>query len=75
MATVNGETKQDGDLGQQIWKVPEIIANLSTFIHLKPGDLIMTGTPAGVGPLNGGDVVEGMIEGIGTITFTMGPKP
>ena len=72
---VNGEVKQDGDLGQQIWKVPEIVANLSTFIHLKAGDLIMTGTPAGVGPLLGGDVVEGSIENVGDITFTMGPKP
>lgn len=73
--TVNGKIKQDGDLAQQIWKVPEIVANLSTFIHLQPGDLIMTGTPAGVGPLNAGDRVEGRIDQIGTIAFVMGPKP
>ena len=73
--SVNGETKQDGDLAQQVWKVPEIVANLSTFIQLKPGDLIMTGTPAGVGPLVGGDVVRGSIEGIGALEFTVGDKP
>ena len=73
--SVNGETRQDGDLAQQVWKVEEIVANLSTYVQLQPGDLIMTGTPAGVGPLNGGDTVSGSIEGIGELTFTLGPKP
>jgi len=73
--TVNGDIKQDGDLGQQIWKVPEVVSNLSTYVALQPGDLIMTGTPAGVGPLEPGDKIEGEIEAIGTITFTMGAKP
>ncbi|MEE9314509.1 MAG: fumarylacetoacetate hydrolase family protein [Rhizobiaceae bacterium] len=73
--SVNGETKQDGDLAQQVWKVPEIIANLSTYVELAAGDLIMTGTPAGVGPLSGGDKVVGEIEGVGSLAFTLGPKP
>lgn len=73
--SVNGEIKQDGDLNQQIWAVPEIVSTLSQFIELQPGDLIMTGTPAGVGPLYPGDRVEGVIEGIGEIHFTLGAKP
>ncbi|MDD9908204.1 MAG: fumarylacetoacetate hydrolase family protein [Ahrensia sp.] len=72
--TVNGETRQDGDLAQQVWKVPEIVAELSTYVALAPGDLIMTGTPAGVGPLFPGDHVVSSIEGIGEIAFTMGAK-
>lgn len=72
---VNGAVRQDGDLNQQVWKVPEIVANLSTYVALAPGDLIMTGTPAGVGSLNPGDVVEGEISGIGVIAFTVGAKP
>lgn len=65
---VNGEVKQQGDLDQLIWNVPEIIAHLSTIFELKAGDLIMTGTPAGVGAVNRGDVMEGYCEGIGSIT-------
>jgi fumarylpyruvate hydrolase len=53
--------------------VPEVIAHLSTFYHLHPGDVIYTGTPEGVGPVNTGDVLEGAIEGVGTITLTIGP--
>ncbi len=64
---VNGEVRQHGDLAQQIWKVPETIAYLSTLVELRPGDLVMTGTPAGVGPVVPGDVLEGEIAGIGTI--------
>lgn len=65
--SVNDELRQDGDLGQQIWKVPEIIHHLSSFFALEPGDLIYTGTPAGVGPVGRGDVLEGGIDGIDTI--------
>lgn len=65
---VNGEVKQQGDLDELIWNVPEIIAHLSTIFELKAGDLIMTGTPAGVGAVNRGDVMEGYCEGIGSIT-------
>ena len=64
---VNGQVRQEGDLAQQIWKVPETIAYLSTLVELRPGDLVMTGTPAGVGPVVPGDILEGEIAGIGTI--------
>ena len=64
---VNGELRQEGDLAQQIWKVPETIAYLSTFVELRPGDLIMTGTPKGVGRVVPGDVLEGRIDGVGDI--------
>lgn len=70
--TVNGEDRQSGNLNQQVWNVPEIVANLSTYVTLKPGDLIMTGTPAGVGPLRPGDLVACEIEGIGELGFQMG---
>jgi len=69
--TVNGELRQQGDLADQIWNVPEIIAALSRLVHLKPGDLIYTGTPDGVGALKRGDVAEGVIEGVGTVTATI----
>jgi fumarylpyruvate hydrolase len=58
--TVNGTTKQNGDISQMIWKVPEIITNLSTAYKLGQGDLIFTGTPAGVGTINVGDRLEGV---------------
>lgn len=64
---INGEVRQDGDLAQQIWNVPETIWHLSKSVSLEPGDLIMTGTPAGVGPIQRGDVITGGIEGIGEI--------
>jgi fumarylpyruvate hydrolase len=64
---VNGELRQEGDLAQQIWKVPETIAYLSTLVELRPGDLIMTGTPAGVARVVAGDVLEGGIEGVGEL--------
>ena len=57
------EVKQSADISQLIHKVPEVIAHLSTFYHLHPGDLIYTGTPEGVGPVNTGDVLEGAIDG------------
>ena len=64
---VNGELRQEGDLAQQIWKVPETIAYLSTLVELLPGDLVMTGTPAGVGRVLPGDVLEGHVEGVGDL--------
>ena len=69
--SVNGVVKQDGDLSQLIWSVPEIIATLSRSWVLQPGDLIFTGTPAGVGPIVAGDVVEGGVEGVGEVRFTI----
>jgi len=70
--TVNGEVRQDGDLAQMIWKVPEMIAILSGLFDLKPGDLIMTGTPSGVGPVVPGDRLHGAIEGVGELAVTVG---
>jgi fumarylpyruvate hydrolase len=65
---VNGAPRQRGDLSQLIWKIPEMIAYLSTLFTLAPGDLIFTGTPAGVGPVERGDVLKGAVEGVGTLT-------
>ena len=67
-ATVNGEIRQDGDMSEQIWAVPQLIAELSNQIELLPGDLLFTGTPAGVGPLRVGDRVVAEIEGVGRLT-------
>lgn len=69
--SVNGEVKQDGNLNQMIWKVPEMIAELSTLFRLMPGDLIFAGTPAGVGPVKAGDVLEGGVEGVGALKVTI----
>lgn len=67
---INGELRQEGDLSQQIWKVPETIAYLSTLVELQAGDLIMTGTPKGVGRVEPGDHLEGHIDGVGDLTIT-----
>ena len=64
---VNGDVRQSGDLDQMIWKVPEMISYLSDYFTLAPGDLIFSGTPAGVGPVERGDRLHGSVEGIGTI--------
>jgi len=70
--SVNGEVKQDAHLSDLIHKVPEIIAHLSGFYHLVPGDLIYTGTPAGVGAVKPGDVIEGIIDGLAPVRLTIG---
>ncbi len=70
---VNGVERQNGDLAEMIWNVPEIIAQLSQQVRLAPGDIIMTGTPAGVGPLAAGDEVEAGIEGIGELRISITP--
>ena len=67
---VNGEVKQKGDLAMQIWTVPEQIAYLSNLITLMPGDLIFSGTPAGVGPIKAGDTLEGHVAGVGDLKVT-----
>ena len=69
--TVNGEDRQKGDLNQMIWKVPEQIAYLSRFYDIASGDLIMSGTPAGVGPIKKGDVMECKIEGLDPLKVTV----
>ncbi len=70
---VNNEVRQQADVANMIWSVPEIIAELSTLFELQPGDLIFTGTPAGVGPLRAGDRVEGGIDGLdGIVTPIVG---
>ncbi|MGO4576513.1 fumarylacetoacetate hydrolase family protein [Cupriavidus sp. 2TAF22] len=71
---VNGETRQDGDLNELIWPVADVIAYVSQSVTLAPGDLIFTGTPAGVGELRPGDSVTAGIEGIGEIAFTVGKR-
>ena len=71
--SVNGEPRQRGDLSDMIWNAAEIVANLSQLYHLKPGDLIYTGTPDGVGPVQPGDRLAGEIAGLGAITLTIGP--
>jgi fumarylpyruvate hydrolase len=72
--SVNGTVKQDADLADLIWSVPEIISILSHSMALAPGDLIMTGTPAGVGPLVPGDRCTVEIAGLGQIETLIGPK-
>jgi fumarylpyruvate hydrolase len=62
--TVNGQVRQDGDLAMMIWNVPETIAYLSTLFTLMPGDLIFSGTPAGVAAVQRGDVLEGHVDGL-----------
>ena len=63
---VNGDLRQDGDLNQMIWKVPEMISYLSSLFELAAGDLIMSGTPSGVGPVVRGDDMDGFVEGVGS---------
>ncbi|PVA07272.1 fumarylacetoacetate hydrolase family protein [Thalassorhabdomicrobium marinisediminis] len=68
--SVDGEARQDGDLSQMIWSVPEIIATLSGLVTLQAGDVIMTGTPAGVGPIKPGQTCRCEIAGLGDATVT-----
>lgn len=71
---VNGQERQRSDLSRQLWSVAEAIHLLSTYLTLQPGDLIMTGTPAGVEPLQPGDVIHAAIEGIATLEATVAPR-
>jgi fumarylpyruvate hydrolase len=72
--TVNGDVKQDADIADLIWDCAETIAYLSRFERLRPGDLIFTGTPAGVGPVVPGDVIDVTIEGLTPLQVTIGEK-
>ena len=67
---VNGTFTQQGDLSAMIWSVPETIAYLSKLVTLRAGDIIMSGTPAGVGPVQPGDTLEGHVDGVGDLTLT-----
>jgi fumarylpyruvate hydrolase len=71
--SVNGQVKQHSNVDKLIWDIREIIADLSLFYHLQPGDLIYTGTPEGVGAVVSGDVIEGQIEGVGSLQLRVGP--
>ncbi|MFT6304476.1 MAG: fumarylpyruvate hydrolase [Granulosicoccus sp.] len=68
---VNGAVKQEGDLNQMIWKVPEMISYLSDYFELAAGDVILSGTPAGVGPIVKGDVMEVSVEGLGSMNISV----
>jgi fumarylpyruvate hydrolase len=68
---VNGAVRQTGDLGQMIWKVPEMISYLSEYYELAAGDIIMSGTPSGVASVTKGDVMEAGIAGVGTLRVTV----
>lgn len=70
-ATVNGETRQDGATSLMMYKVPAIIAYITSFMTLLPGDVVLTGTPAGIGPMDPGDEVTVAVEGIGSLTNTV----
>ena len=70
--SVNGKIRQDANVADMTWKVPEIIAELSTLFEIAPGDLIYTGTPAGVGPLVRGDAVEAGIDGLDPLSIRIG---
>lgn len=70
---VNGQPRQQSDLSKLIWNIRELIADLSLFYHLQPGDLIFTGTPEGVGAVVPGDRITGHIDGVGEISLTVGP--
>ena len=69
---INGEMRQKGDLSEMIWNIPEIVMHLSRLFPLSAGDLIFTGTPAGVGPVKKGDVLEGGVDGIATLKVRVG---
>ena len=71
--SVNGQVKQHSDVNKLIWSIREIIADLSLFYHLQPGDLIYTGTPEGVGPVVSGDQLHGRIDGVGEVLLNVGP--
>ncbi|GAB3429315.1 fumarylacetoacetate hydrolase family protein [Massilia solisilvae] len=72
---VNGTVKQDGNLDEMIWPVADVIAHLSRYVTLMPGDLIFTGTPSGVGPLSPGDRVRGGLDGVTGFQLEVGPAP
>ncbi|WP_323120347.1 fumarylacetoacetate hydrolase family protein [Burkholderia alba] len=73
--SVNGEIRQQGDLADMIWPVADIVSYVSRSVELRAGDLIFSGTPAGVGALQPGDRVTGGVDGVASFEFTVGAKP
>jgi fumarylpyruvate hydrolase len=71
--TVDNAPRQDANLNEMIWAVTDILCHLSGYYHLRPGDIIMTGTPAGVGPVTAGQVIEGGIDGLSPVKLTLLP--
>jgi fumarylpyruvate hydrolase len=69
---VDGQPRQASDIGKLIWNIRELIADLSTYYHLRPGDLIYSGTPEGVGPVHPGQRIDGRIAGVGEIVLHIG---
>src|SRR6185312_1644502 len=69
---VNGQVRQDGDLNQMIWNIPETISKLSEMVALAAGDVIMTGTPSGVAAVVAGDRIECEVEGVGKLKVSIG---
>jgi len=69
--SVNGKLRQDATLADMVWSVPEILSHLSQYYHLGPGDIVMTGTPAGVGAIETGDVITGEISGLAPVSLTL----
>ncbi|OUM01576.1 fumarylacetoacetate hydrolase family protein [Variovorax sp. JS1663] len=72
---VDGQLRQDSDIGELVWNVAETIAHLSGWFELRPGDLIYTGTPAGVGPVHAGQTMVGAVEGLGELRVRVGSGP
>lgn len=68
---MNGVERQRGDIADMIWSVPEIVSILSEYFELQAGDLLFTGTPAGVGPVQRGDRLVGSVEGIGELSVSI----
>lgn len=71
--TVNGEPRQEGDVSRMIWKPAEIVARLSRYGRLEPGDVVYTGTPRGPAPVAAGDLLEGVVEGVGSLAVRIAP--
>src|SRR5690606_19485798 len=71
---VNGSLRQQGQISDLIWSIPELIAELSTYYRLKPGDLIFTGTPSGVAAVQPGDVLEGKVDNLETLRITLAAR-
>jgi len=71
---VNGQLRQEGDIADMIWRVPEVLAELATWFELKAGDLVFTGTPPGVGRLERGDRVRGGVDGVGLLEHAVGSR-